>query len=84
LIGTLPELRQQRDEVGRLLAEAPKEKLDAILLGGFSWSEIYEYSFAEHISIAVIALNAMPLVSDALASADPQQHVLDNMYPTDD
>jgi hypothetical protein len=33
LIGTLPELRQQRGEVARLLAEAPKEKL-----APFSWA----------------------------------------------
>jgi hypothetical protein len=47
-------------------------------------SDIYEYSFAEHIAIAVIAFNAMPLLKAAMASTDPQQHVLDNMYPPDD
>lgn len=84
LIGTLPEFHQQRKEVGRLLATAPKEKLDAIFEGGFSWGEIYEYTFAEHISIAVLAFNYMPVVSEALASPDPQQHVLEHLEPTDD
>jgi hypothetical protein len=32
----------------------------------------------------VVAFNAMPVVKEARASADPRQRVLDNLYPTNE
>jgi len=83
-IGKLPELRQKRDEFGQLLAELPKEKFDTFMVSGFNWGNIYEYTFTKHIAIAVVAFNYTDTLSAALASADPQQHVLDNLYPPED
>lgn len=84
LIGTLPEVRSQGAEFAEALSKAPKEKLDAILVGGYNWGEIYEYSFFEHVSIAVLAFNYAATLSAAVASDDAQQYVLDRMEPTDE
>lgn len=84
LINHLPELRNQRNEVGRLLATAPQEKLDSILVGGFSWGSLYECSFAEHIALAAVAFNLGPTLSRAVSSADPQQYLLDNIFQADE
>jgi len=84
LIGTLPEINRQRGELSDLVAKMPKEKLDALLVGGYSWGEIYEYSFIEHIAIAVVALNYADTLSAALKTDDPQQYVLDHMHPAED
>ena len=81
LINTLPEVRSQRVELAEAIAKSPKEKLDAFLTGGYNWGEIYEYPFSKHIAIAVVAFNYSQTLSAAVASADPQQHVLDNLEP---
>lgn len=81
-IGKFPELRQQRDEFGQLLAEVPKEKFDILMVRGFSWGEIYEYSFAEHIAIALVAFNQIQWLKGIGQSSDPQQQIL-NDWPID-
>ena len=63
-IGKLPEIRRQRDEFGQLLSELPKEKFDELMVSGFSWGEIYEYPFSEHLAIATVAFNQAKWVSD--------------------
>lgn len=83
LVETLPEIRSQRVELSAALA-ASKEKLDQILVGGYNWGEIYEYSFVEHVSIAVVAFSFSATLSAAVASDDPTQHLLDRLEPPDD
>ncbi len=78
LIGKLPEVNHQRDELKELLSELPKGKFDSLMVEGFSWGEIYEYSFAEHISIAVIAFGQAKWLHDLAAASDPQQQALDD------
>jgi hypothetical protein len=84
LIAALPEVRSQASEFPTLVARVPNAKLASILTGGFNWADIYEYSFSEHVAIAVVAFNYAETLSSALASPDPQQHVLDRLYPADD
>jgi len=84
LINTLPELRNQRDEMGRLLAAAPPEKLDKILKENYAWAILYECSFAQHLAIAAVAFNYASTLSEAVSSSDPQQYVLDRLEPLDD
>ena len=76
-IGKLPEVREQREEFGHLLSDLPKEKFDKLMVSGFSWGEIYEYPFTEHIAIALVAFNQAKWVNELAASADPQQALLD-------
>ena len=80
-IGKLPELRGQQDELGSLLAELPKQRFDELMVCGFSWGEIYEYTFSEHIAIAIVAFNQAKWVSNLAATNDPQQALLD-AWPT--
>jgi|SRR5674476_1063135 len=82
-IGKLPELRQQRDAFGQLLADVPKEKFDTLMVEGYNWGEIYEYTFSEHVAIAIVAFNELKWLNEASQAPDPQQHVLDN-WPTEE
>ncbi len=82
-IGKLPELRRQRDEMGRLLADVPKEKFDALMVGGFNWGEIYECSFAEHVAITMVAFGRVEWLKSLSTAPDPQQKALDE-WPTED
>ena len=77
-IGKLPELKRQRNEFGKLLAEVPKEKFATLMTGGFNWGEIYEYSFAEHIAIAIVAFGQSQWLVDLGGVPDPQQKILDD------
>ena len=81
-IGKLPELNTQRSEFGQLLADLPKDKFNKLMVSGFSWGEIYEYTFAEHVTIATVAFNQVRWLSDLAASEDPQQRMLDT-WPKD-
>lgn len=54
-IGKLPELRDGRQEMGRLLTKLSQREFDSLMLRNFNWGGIYEYSFGEHIAIAMIA-----------------------------
>ena len=81
-IGKLPELRRQRDEFGDLLAELPKQKFDELMVNGFAWGDIYEYTFSEHIAIAMVAFNRARWLTDLSATNDPQQSLLD-AWPTE-
>lgn len=81
LIQTLPELRSQRVELCEAIAKTPKAKLDSILDGGYNWGGYYELPFYKHVAIAVLAFNFGETLAAAVASSDPQQYVLDNLYP---
>lgn len=83
VIDKLPELRKQRGEFGQLLADLPREKFDAMMGEGYAWGEIYEYTFAEHISIAIIAFKEVGWLNAVAKAPDPQQHVLDT-WPTEE
>ena len=58
-IGKLPELRQQRDQFGNLLADLSKSKFDELMVSGYNWSLVYENPFARHIAIALYAFNQL-------------------------
>uniref|UniRef100_E6PTM3 Uncharacterized protein n=1 Tax=mine drainage metagenome TaxID=410659 RepID=E6PTM3_9ZZZZ len=84
LIGKLPEVKAQREEMGRLFTEMSKDRLDSLLVRGFNWGEIYECSFVEHIAIAFVAFGRVDWLNEAAQALDPQQHVLDAMELEDD
>ena len=77
-IGKLPEVREQREEFGRLLSDLPLEKFNKLMVSGFSWGEIYEYSFTEHIAIAAVAFKMAGWLNNLTATEDPQQALLDS------
>lgn len=82
LISKLPELRGQRDEFGNLLTKLSKSQFDSMMVKGYAWGEIYEYSFAQHIAIAIIAFNRRTWLDSLGTVPDPQQKMLDD-WPTD-
>lgn len=76
-IGKLPEVRRQRDELGRLLADLPEEKFDTFGGNGFNMSPVYECSFAEHIAIVVVAFGRAKWLLDLANAPDPQRAVFE-------
>ena len=76
LVGKLPEVSRQRTEFGRLLSELPKAKFDSLMTQGFSWGDIYENTFAEHIAIAVVAFGQVKWLHELEQQPDPQQEML--------
>ena len=81
-IGKLPEVREQRNELGRLLSNLPIEKFDKLMVSGFSWAEIYEGSFTEHVAVAILAFGQVKWLSNLATNGDPQQMLLDT-WPCD-
>lgn len=77
LIGKLPEVKGQQEEMARLMEEMPENKFDELMGHGYDWGAIYEYSFIEHTAIAFIAFGRQDLLRAAIESPDPQQFVLD-------
>lgn len=84
VIGLLPEIRHRRAELSEVIAQMPREELNALLVRGYSWGEIYERSLIEHVAIAVIAFNYADTLSEALRTEDPQRYVLDHLDPGQD
>jgi len=84
VIGMLPEIRYQQAELSEVIVQMSKEKLNALLVRGYSWGEIYEYSFIEHVAIAVVAFNYADTLSAAVRTDDPQRYVLDHRDPSQD
>lgn len=84
LIDTLPELRRQRDELGSVLSKVPQKKFDTLMVRGFNWGGIYEYTFAEHIAIAIIAFNKVEWLKEMARGPDPQQVALDSLFTDED
>lgn len=82
-IGRLPELRQQRDEFGVLIAKVPKKQFDQLMVSDFNWSHLYENTFAKHIAIALYAFNQLKWLNDVSLAPDPHQFALDT-WPTED
>lgn len=79
LIGTLPELRKQQASLQDLVASVPKERIDELLVSGYNWASVYEFSFYEHLALIIFALNKVDYVKELAASLDPQQKALDDI-----
>lgn len=84
LVGRLPEVKDQRDEMARLLAEMCDEKFDALMGDDFNWGGLYELSFIEHMAVAFVAFGRADWLMATAASPDPQQFVLEAMDRDDD
>ena len=76
-VGKLPEVRRNGRDYEKLLADLPSDKFDALMGQGFNWGWIYEHSFVEHISIALIAFGQLPWLKALDGVDDPQQVILD-------
>ena len=83
LIDVLPELRKQGSDFRTAVAQVPKAKLDQLLVENYSWGEIYELSFIEHLALVAYALNMGDYLKRVAQMPDPQQQVLDDMWRDD-
>lgn len=84
LIDKLPELRKQRGELSELVRGVPKAKLEELLPRDYSWSEIYELPFIEHLALMLFVIDEVDFIHQAAQAPDPQQVVLDGLDPDDD
>jgi hypothetical protein len=77
-IGKMPELRDHQGRMSRMLRELPGDKFKELMQEGFNWAEVYEFSFAEHIAICVIAFGQLPLLEEIGRAPDAQQAILES------
>ena len=84
LIGKVPEIKAQCDELGHLLSQTPEQKFATLMGKGFNWGAVYERPFVEHLASVFAAFGRTDWLTAAAAAPDPQQHVLDAMDQADD
>jgi hypothetical protein len=77
LVVKLPEVRRYGREYETLLADLPRDEFDALMGQGFNWGSIYELSFVQHISVALIAFGQLAWLKSLEGVDDPQQVILD-------
>ena len=78
LIQKLPELRKEGMSLTEAVKAAPKDRISELLDKDFYWSDIYEFSFIEHLAFLMMALDKVDFLKDAKSTADPTQYFLDN------
>ena len=84
LIQKLPELRKEGLSLTEAVKSAPKDRINELLDKNFYWSDIYEFSFIEHLAFLMMALDKVDFLKDAKSTADPTQYFLDNFEIEDD
>ena len=84
LIAKLPEIRKQQGEFSEIVRAVPKARLDELLPRDFTWAQIYELPFVDHLALLLFALDKVEFMKQAVAAPDPQQVVLDDFDIADD
>ena len=78
LIQALPGLLAMLREMNDRLATTPAAKFDSVMPGDFGlYSRVYEFPFAQHLSMVVVGLNRLDEVKAMAAAPDPQEAVLE-------
>ena len=73
----LPELFAMARDTDKHLASVGAAKFDSVMVGDYGdYSQVYELSFVEHLSLVLVALNRQDEVSAMAAAPDPQEAVL--------
>lgn len=75
VVKKLPEIREQMNELPRVLMATP-EKLRESLGSDYHWSSIYEHDFPEQIGILFYLTGLNGLLKEAAHSVDPQARVI--------
>lgn len=84
LIGKLPEVRRQQGDFSEVVRSVPKARLDELLPKDFTWAEIYELPFIDHMALLLLALDKVEFIKQAAQAGDPQQAVLNDLdIPSD-
>ncbi|WP_137718518.1 hypothetical protein [Methylobacillus flagellatus] len=73
----LNEIRKSQDRLDRELESLPGTIRETFLGKDLGWAGIYEYSFEQHITFVVFALNKVELFKHAFKQPDPNQVILD-------
>lgn len=79
LVGKLPEIRGQMDELPVLMRNACKERIAEILGKNFHWAVVYELPFISMIALVFMALGRLAKVEEIANAADPQEAALEWM-----
>lgn len=83
LVHELPEIRNQMQEVPKLIQSTSKEKINKILGRGFFWAYAYEMPFDEQLAWLICALGRKDKLHEAAQSNDPTQAAMD-MFKNDE
>lgn len=71
LIDNLPELRRQGAQLQTAFARLPSSRVDELLQSGYSWADVYELTFHEHLALVIYGLNLSSYVKEVAALDDP-------------
>lgn len=81
----LPGIFKMLRDVDDLLVRTPIAKFDGVMSGDYGdYSEVYEFSFIQHLAFVVVALNRHDEVKEMAASPDPQEAVLEMLRRQDE
>lgn len=83
LVSELPEIRNQIQEVPKLIQSTSKEKINKILDRGFFWAYVYEMPFDEQLAWLICALGRKDQLHEAAQSNDPTQAAME-MFKNDE
>ncbi len=83
LTNELPEIRNQMQELPKLIQSTSKDKINEILDRGFYWANVYEFPFHEQLALLICALGRATKLHEAALSNDPTQAAID-MFKNDE
>lgn len=79
LVGKLPDIRGQMDELPTIIRSARKERLSEILGRDLHWAAVYELPFIHMIALVFMALGRWSKVIETASAPDPQEAALEWM-----
>lgn len=84
-IQTLPDVFAMLRGMNEHIACTPAAKFDSVMSGDYEdYSHVYEFTFPEHLSLVLVALNRHEDVKQIAASPDPQEAVLELLRRRDE
>jgi hypothetical protein len=84
LIQQLPEMRKEQKSLEDVVKSASKERINKLLEKDFYWAEVYEFTFIEHLSFLMMAMDKIDFLKESQNAPDPTQHFMDNLEVDDD
>lgn len=79
LIELLPEVRAAGGSLSEAVSAMPPARINSILLSGYSWGEVYELAFHEHVGLVVYALGMARYLHRVARAPDPQQVFIEDL-----
>lgn len=84
IIQKLPEIRKEGSSLAEAIQNIPEDRFNELLQKDFYWALVYEFTFVEHLSFLLLALDKLKFIKNASQSADPTKYLFDSLENDDD